>query len=89
MPLPERPRGRGDVVRRDLGTEAMLYDPVADRIVRLNRTALRIWDLCDGARDLAEIAGALAADFAAGPGADVRADVGAAVGAFAAAGLLS
>ena len=89
MPLPGRPLGRADVVRRDLGAEAMLYDPGADKVVRLNRTARRIWELCDGGHDVAAIAAALGREFATAPGADLDGDVRAVVEAFAAASLFN
>jgi hypothetical protein len=75
------------LVRRDLGAEAMLYDPSADKVVRLNRTARRIWELCDGRHDVAAIAATIGREFAAGAGADVDGDVRTVVGALAGAGL--
>jgi hypothetical protein len=83
------PRKRASVVLRELGAESMLYDPQGDKVVRLNPTARRIWDLCDGARDIPAIAAALQSEFAVGAGADVGRDVARAVAGFAAAGLLT
>jgi len=83
------PRKRTSVVLRELGTESMLYDPEGDKVVRLNTTARRIWDLCDGDRDIPAIAAAIQSEFAVGSGADVGRDVAKAVAGFAAAGLLT
>jgi len=44
------------VVLRDLGTEAMLYDPEGDQVVRPNRIARRIWEMCTGQNNLNTIA---------------------------------
>jgi len=86
--IPERPRRRADIVLRELGTEAMLYDPVADRVVRLNGTAQRIWTCCDGTRDVDAIVASIRAAFSAGAEADIEADVRQTLQAFAGAGLL-
>jgi hypothetical protein len=83
------PRKRASVVLRELGTESMLYDPEGDKVVRLNATARRIWELCDGARDIPAIAATIHNEFAVGSGADVGCDVAKAVASFAAAGLLT
>jgi PqqD family protein of HPr-rel-A system len=85
----DRPRRRDDVVYRDLGEEAMLYDPRADRVVRLNATSRRIWELCDGAHDAAAITSTLAHEFDAPAPEDLAADVAQALASFAAAGLLA
>ena len=89
MSDPERPRARADVVLRDLGGEAMLYDPAKDQVVRLNGTARRIWTLCDGAHDAADIAARVSAETHPRVDVNVRADVENTVRAFARAGLLS
>jgi hypothetical protein len=83
------PRQRASVVLRELGAESMLYDPDGDKVVRLNATARRIWDLCDGDRDIPAIAAAIQNEFAVGSEADVGRDVAKAVAGFAAAGLLT
>ncbi len=85
----DRPRRRADIVLRDLGPDAMLYDPVGDRVVRLNSTSRRIWQLCDGEHDLAAIAATIAGEFRTPPSADVPEDVAATVRAFGAAQLLA
>ena len=86
--IPDRPRRRADVVLRELGTEAMLYDPAADRVVRLNATAQRIWSWCDGTRDVAAIVAGLRGAFDIEAEADLETDVRRTLRAFAEAGLL-
>lgn len=86
--FPHHPRRRGDVVLRELGREAMLYDPVRDQVVRLNGTSRRIWELCDGARDAAAIEAALRLEFKVPDTADLAADVRAALSALARAGVV-
>ena len=76
------------MVLRDLGAEAMLYDAVADQVVRLNPTSQRIWELCDGERDLAAIASELREGFDVSGDDDLERDVRETVEAFAQAGLL-
>jgi len=83
------PRKRAPVVLRELGTESMLYDPEGDKVVRLNTTARRIWELCDGERDIPAIAAAIQNEFAVASGSDVGRDVAKAIAGFAAAGLLT
>jgi hypothetical protein len=48
-----------------------LYDPSADAVHVLNRTALAIWDLCDGKHTFEEIESAIRNSFSVGEGADV------------------
>ena len=88
MLVPDTPKKRASIVLRDLGAEAMLYDPEGDKVVRLNRTARRIWELCDGRCPLHAIAATLQTEFSIDPRVDIRGDVAEAVARFAAAGLL-
>ena len=88
MSTPERPSRRDDVVLRDLGAEAMLYDAAADQVVRLNPSSQRIWELCDGEHDLAAIASELRNGFDVSDDSDLERDVRETVEAFAQAGLL-
>jgi hypothetical protein len=83
------PQKRASVVQRDLGNEAMLYDPEGDKVVRLNRTACRIWELCNGQCSLDVIAAQLQDEFLFGPGRDLRADVAETVAQFGVAQLLT
>jgi hypothetical protein len=85
----DTPQRSQSIVQRDLGTEAMLYDPKGDRVVRLNRTARRIWEMCNGQNSLDTIAARLQHEFASDPGVDLRADVAETVARFAASGLLT
>jgi hypothetical protein len=89
MPCSDLPRAKSTVVLRDLSTEAMLYDPDGDKIVRLNVTARRIWEMCNGQHDLDQIAAALRAEFEVGADVDPRSDVAQTIDQFAAAGLLT
>jgi pyrroloquinoline quinone biosynthesis protein D len=84
-----RPRRKASVVQRALGTEGMLYDPEGDKVVRLNGTARRIWEMCSGERTLDAIAAALRDELVVEPGTDVLKDVADAVVLFANAGLLA
>ena len=47
---PDRPRARRDLDLHDLDGEAVVFDPVAGAVHRLNATARRLWALCDGTR---------------------------------------
>ena len=58
---------------------------IPEGAVRLNATAAQVLELCDGARSLDEIVGALSARY---EGADVRGDVLELVGAMAQRGLV-
>lgn len=82
------PRRNPSVVLHKLGAEAMLYDPAGDKVVRLNWTACRIWELCTGARSVEDIAAQLQNEMAVQAGVDLRADVAETVARFAACGLL-
>ena len=57
------PRRYPHITLKPLGSEAMLYDPARDRVVRLNPTSRRLWELADGTRDSQAIAQALAEEF--------------------------
>ena len=72
---------------RELGASSMLYDPSADRTVRLNAMARKIWECCDGSHDVAAIVATLKAVFDAAP--DLEADVRRTLRAFAGAGLFA
>ena len=83
------PRKKDSVVLRELGTESMLYDPIGEKVVRLNSTARRIRELCDGSNDIPVIAARIEDEFMVAPGANVVKDVAQIVGGFGAAGLLA
>jgi hypothetical protein len=60
----------------------LLYDPVADAVHVLNRTAWAVWELCDGEHTSDDIAAHLRACFASTSDRDVGADVNLALRAF-------
>lgn len=45
-----RPLARTDVLVRLLGDEVLIFDPVNDHAVSLNRSAAVVWEFCDGSR---------------------------------------
>ena len=67
----------------------MLYDPDADKVVRLNGTARRIFEMCTGIHTLDDISAALQKQFQIDPTIDVRQQVKETIAQFAAAGLLT
>ena len=58
-----RPTKMDHLIQHDLDDEVLVYDPVVDRTHRLNVSATRIWELCDGTRSLEDIARALTEQF--------------------------
>ena len=58
-----RPTKMDHLIQHDLDDEVLVYDPVVDRTHRLNTSATRIWDLCDGTRSLEDIARAITNQF--------------------------
>jgi hypothetical protein len=89
MALPELPLRRASLVMHELDTEAMLYDPDGDRVIRLNATARRVWELCGGDRSLDDIARVIEQEFHVDPGTDIHQDVVRTIAQFASAGLLA
>lgn len=57
------PRGRDDVVFRQLDDEWVIYDPAADRLHVLNLTAALVWSHCTGEYGVREIAEAVGKAF--------------------------
>ena len=51
-----RPRHAADWWLEEFDNEIVLYHPVKTQAVYLNETAALIWRLCDGDRDMLEIA---------------------------------
>jgi len=49
------PVPRADVESVDLDGEAVLHDPAAEVVHRLNPAATAVWEACDGSRSVAEI----------------------------------
>ena len=58
-----RLRKMNHLIQHDMDDEVLVYDPVVDRTHRLNVSASRIWELCDGTRSLEEIARVLTEQF--------------------------
>ncbi len=69
------PLRRTDVVRRETPDETLLYDPQADAVHVLNRTALAVWDLCDGEHAAGDIEAELRRCFKVDPEAGIAEDV--------------
>jgi len=86
----DRPRGRDDVVFRQLDDEWVLFDPTADRLHALNLTAALVWSHCTGEHDPSAIAAAVGEAFDPPvAGGDILADVRATLDRFRAEGLFA
>jgi hypothetical protein len=70
-----RPCRRSDLTIQRAGQDTLLYDPVADAVHVLNRTAWAIWELCDGQCTLDDMATRLQEGFASLPDQDVHGDI--------------
>lgn len=57
------PRRRAGLVARELDGEAVVLDRVAGKVHQLNVTAAYVWQRCNGASSIQEMAAALAEDF--------------------------
>jgi PqqD family protein of HPr-rel-A system len=57
------PAGRQDVVQETLDGEAVLFDRRTGDMHRLNKTALAVWNRCDGYTTMRRIADQLAEQF--------------------------
>ena len=57
------PRRRADLVWQELDGEAVLYDPDNGFTHRMNATAVRVWEACDGKSTSLQVAGALVSQF--------------------------
>jgi len=83
------PRGRSDIVFRQLDEEWVLFDPRATKLHALNLAAALIWAHCDGTYTRGRIAEVLAATFDSPvPLTQARDDVDATLTRFQEAGLL-
>ncbi len=74
-PVPAKAEG---LVEYPLDGELVLYDPEHHRVSALNATAAAVWLLCDGARNLAQVAADMAGLFgveAAAVAEDVRSNI--------------
>ncbi len=59
-------RRRQSLVWRRMGGETVLFNPDCIEAYLLNRTATAIWELCDGAHSLEDMADAIADRFETG-----------------------
>ncbi len=86
----DHPRGRDDIVLRQLDEEWVLFDPQADRLHALNLTAALVWSHCTGELDARRIADAVGGAFDPPVSGDaILADVEAAIARFREEGLLA
>lgn len=72
--LDSRPRPRDGILRQEADGSVVLLCLESGRYYSLNLVGSRVWELCDGVRTLAEIAGQLAQEFDA-PRPVIEADV--------------
>ena len=64
LPLPsDIPRRAPGFLLEELDDELLLFNPDDGRLLELNSTAALVWQLCDGARRVAEIDALLAAAY--------------------------
>jgi hypothetical protein len=68
------PSQRADLVARHVDGEALILDRAAERVHQLNATAAYIWDRCNGASSIEDVAARFAGDFGIETGV-ARADV--------------
>ena len=83
------PLRRAGFSQADFDNEAVLYSPDDETVHCLNAAARIIWELCDGAHDVDQMAAALRAAFEVQAERDLRADVQRTLAAFAEKGLLA
>lgn len=69
------PRARKDLALQEVGKEGLLYDREGELIHILNVTALEIWKVCDGSRDVAAIESIIRRRFSGVDGHDVVGDI--------------
>ena len=89
MQISAKPRQTEGVFRQELDSEAVLYHSATGKIHILNKTAERIWELCDGNHSLAEMEADLRLRFQIPDETPVAQDVAETVGQFASGGLVS
>lgn len=83
------PRRKEGLVLRNLGEEAILYNPDTKKAHVLNTTSLLIWDLCNGDQSLALIENTIKSRFAVDDDSDVRADIEETIMSLSSEGLLT
>ena len=72
--LERRPRRNERMLSQRAADTTVLLDPVNGEYYALDAVALDVWELCDGARSLGDIADAMTAEYDAPPEA-IRADL--------------
>ena len=87
-PLAERPKGRNEVLCREVDDGFILYDPEGGKVHSLNPVAAFIWDSLDGDQTLAKISESLE-KFPGTQGHDIPADVAKTAENFQSEGLLA
>ena len=70
-----KPRGRSDVITRDVRSQRVLYDNISHSSHVLNETAEFIWNLCDGEHSLSELAAEVRAYFSVPEDVDLETDI--------------
>lgn len=89
METANNPKQADGVFRQELDAEAVLYHAATGKVHILNKTAERIWELCDGQHSVAEMETDLRARFQIAPDTTVDKDIKATLAQFAADGLLA
>lgn len=84
-----RPRRAEGLVLRQLGEEALLYNPATKKAHVLNKTSLLIWNLCTGETTLAAMEAAIKNEFTIEDDTNVAADIDEVVTAFSDEGLVT
>ncbi|MGI9629237.1 MAG: PqqD family protein [Longimicrobiales bacterium] len=89
MPEAQPPRGREDVVFRQLADDWVLFDPTANQIHVLNLSAALVWSSCTGEFSVDQIVDEVARSYGKGSDVDqIKDDVTGAVEKFTSEGLL-
>lgn len=89
MPRSDHPRGRDDVVFRQLADDWVLFDPKANQIHVLNLSAALVWTACSGDLSVDGIVDEVVQSYGESPDpAVVKGDVLGALDRFASEGLL-
>ena len=60
FPIDYCPKGREDLLKRDLEDGCVLYDEKTSQVYTLNTTAALIWEYCDGQNTIEKIADEIA-----------------------------
>lgn len=66
------PCRKSSIEIRDLDEETILYSPATKHVHILNKTALLVWQLCDGQHSIADMAAAIAWTCSLSPGEKVE-----------------